>query len=128
MKQEKNWKPSFTLSTNPMDYHYQNVIETCRKEYLAFAKSKKHSAKKIRKTLHKQLGYVARDIQYLVQFMGGRYALASKEISLYFIIIKLYGCNSKYMYDNKVHSVEHRIVSISQPWSFNCQEESESTC
>ncbi|MCX4353924.1 MAG: transposase, partial [Lachnospiraceae bacterium] len=33
-----------------------------RKDYLAFAKSKKHSAKKIRKALRKQLGYVARDI------------------------------------------------------------------
>ena len=29
--------------------------------------------------------------------------------------IKLYE-QQKYMYDNKVHSVEHRIVSISQPW------------
>ena len=33
-----------------------------RKDYLAFAKSKKHSAKKIRKALRKQIGYVARDI------------------------------------------------------------------
>ena len=86
-----------------------------RKEYLAFAKSRKHSAKKIRKALRKQLGYVARDIRYLEQFMGGGYALAGKEISLYLIIITLYG-QQKFMYDNKVHSVEHRIVSISQPW------------
>ena len=35
-----------------------------KKDYLAFAKSKKHSAKKIRKALRKQLGYVARDIRY----------------------------------------------------------------
>ena len=86
-----------------------------RKDYLAFAKSKKHSAKKIRKALRKQLGYVARDIRYLEQFMGDGYALSGKEIGLYLTIIRLYE-QQKYMYDNKVHSVEHRIVSISQPW------------
>ena len=86
-----------------------------RKDYLAFAKSKKHSAKKIRKALHKQLCYVARDIRYLEQYMSDGYAMTDKEISLYLTIIKLYE-QQKYMYDNKVHSVEHRIVSISQPW------------
>ncbi len=34
---------------------------------------------------------------------------------MYLTIITLYE-QQKYMYDNKVHSVEHRIVSISQPW------------
>ncbi len=86
-----------------------------RKDYLAFAKSKKHSAKKIRKALRKQLGYVARDIRYLEQFMGDGYAMVGKETGQYLTIITLYG-QQKYMYDNKVHSVEHRIVSISQPW------------
>jgi len=86
-----------------------------RKDYLAFAKSKKHSAGKIRKALRKQLGYVARDIRYLEQFMSRGYAMAGKEAGLYLTIITLYE-QQKYMYDNKVHSVEHRIVSISQPW------------
>lgn len=86
-----------------------------RKDYLAFAKSKKHSTKQIRKALRKQLGYVARDIRYLDEFMSDGYAMTSKEIKQYLTIIKLYE-QQKYMYDNKVHSVEHRIVSISQPW------------
>ena len=86
-----------------------------RKDYLTFAKSKKHSAKKIRKALRKQLGYVARDIGYLDKFMSDGYAMTDKEISFYLTIITLYE-QQKYMYDNKVHSVEHRIVSISQPW------------
>ena len=86
-----------------------------RKDYLSFAKSKKHSAKKIRKALRKQLGYVARDIGYLEKFMSDGYAMTDKEISLYLTIITLYE-QQNYMYDNKVHSVEHRIVSISQPW------------
>lgn len=51
-----------------------------RKDYLAFAKSRKHTKKKIRGALRKQLGYVARDIRYLEQFMNGGYALERKEI------------------------------------------------
>lgn len=86
-----------------------------RRDYLAFAKSRKHSARQIRKALRKQLGYVARDIRYLEKFMGDGYAMAQKEIGLYLTVITLYE-QQKYMYDNKVHSVEHRIVSISQPW------------
>lgn len=86
-----------------------------RRDYLAFAKSRKHTKKKIRKALRKQLGYVARDIRYLEQFMGDGYAMTSKEIRLYLTIIALYE-QQNYMYDNRVHSVEHRIVSISQPW------------
>lgn len=86
-----------------------------RKDYLSFAKSRKPSAKKIRKALRRQLSYVARDIRYLEQYMGDGYAMADREISLYLTIITLYE-QQQYMYDNKTHSVEHRIVSITQPW------------
>ena len=86
-----------------------------RKDYLAFAKSRKHSTKQIRKALRRQLGYVARDLRYLEEFMSNGYAMCGKEINLYLTINKLYE-QQQYMYDNKVHSVEHRIVSISQPW------------
>ena len=57
----------------------------------------------------------ARDIRYLDGFMGSGYAMTDRETSLYLTIITLYG-QQQYMYDNKTHSVEHRIVSISQPW------------
>lgn len=86
-----------------------------RREYLAFAKSRKHTTKKIRSALRRQLGYVKRDLRYLEQFMSDGYALIGKEIGLYLTIHKLYE-QQQYMYDNRVHSVEHRIVSISQPW------------
>ena len=86
-----------------------------RKEYLAFAKSRKHTAKKIRSALRRQLGYVKRDLGYLEQFMSDGYAMTGKDIGLYLTVIRLYE-QQQYMYDNRVHSVEHRIVSISQPW------------
>ena len=47
--------------------------------------------------------------------MSDGYALEKNEISLYLTICKLYE-QQKYMYDNKIHSVEHRIVSLSQSW------------
>ncbi len=49
-----------------------------RKNYLALAKCKKRSTKKIRKTIRKQLGYVNRDLGYLEQYMSEGYAPTSK--------------------------------------------------
>ena len=86
-----------------------------RKAYLAFAKSKKHTAKKVRSAIRKQLGYVRRDIGYLKQFMSDGCMPDKKDIPKYLTILKLYE-QQKYMYDHKVHSVPDRIVSISQPW------------
>ena len=62
----------------------------------------------IRSALRRQLGY-------LEQFMSDGYAMTGKDIGLYLTIIRLYE-QQQYMYDNRVHSVEHRIVSISRPW------------
>lgn len=89
--------------------------KAARKHYLSFAKSKKHSAKQIRKALKKQLSYVRRDIGYLESFMSAGYAPKQKDTATILTIFKLYE-QQQYMYDNKVHRVEDRIVSISQPW------------
>lgn len=86
-----------------------------RKNYLALAKAKKRSTKKIRATIRKQLSYIRRDIGYLESYMEDGYAPTSKEISLLMTIYKLYE-QQQYMYQNKIHSVENRIVSIMQPW------------
>ena len=86
-----------------------------RKNYLALAKAKKRSTKKTRANIRKQLAYNKRYIGYLERYMEDGYAPTSKEISLLMTIYKLYE-QQQYMYQNKVHSVENRIVSISQPW------------
>ncbi len=65
--------------------------------------------------LRRQLGYVARDIKYLDGFLAEGYAPTPAEAGFIMAIFKLYG-QQKYMYENKVHSVKHRIVSIRQPW------------
>ena len=86
-----------------------------RRAYLNYAKAKKHSTKQIRKALKKQLSYVRRDIGYIESFMSDGYAPLSKDIDQILTIFTLYE-QQKYMFDNKVHKVENRIVSISQPW------------
>lgn len=96
--------------TRPRMYRKQ-----ARKNYLALAKAKKRSAKRIRAIIRKQLAYIKRDIKYLENYMEDGYAPTSKEISLLMTIYKLYE-QQQYMYKNKVHSVANRIVSITQPW------------
>lgn len=86
-----------------------------KKNYLALAKCKRRSASKIRKTIRKQLGYIKRDLGYLENFMSNDYAPFSKEIKCLTVIYKVYE-QQKYMYENKVHTVENRIVSITQPY------------
>lgn len=86
-----------------------------RKEYLAFAKSRKHSQKQIRKAIKRQLSYVRRDLGYLDYYMHNGYAPVGKEIPLLLTIMKLYE-QQLYMYESKTHTVSNRIVSISQPW------------
>lgn len=89
--------------------------KVARKNYLTLAKTRRRSSKKIRSTIRKQLSFVKRDLHYLDDMMQKGYAPTSKEISLLFTIHKLYE-QQEYMYKNKVHSVEDRIVSITQPW------------
>lgn len=86
-----------------------------RTNYLKLAKCKKRSEKKIRKTIRKQLSYVKRDMKYLDRFLSEGYAPTTKEIEIILTIYKLYE-QQEYMYKNKIHKVEDRIVSISQPY------------
>ena len=86
-----------------------------RKNYLSLAKAKKRSTKKIRATIRKQLAFIRRDIGYPENFMQDGYAPTSKESTLLLTIYKLYE-QQQYMYQNKTHSVDNRIVSIAQTW------------
>ena len=89
--------------------------KVAHKEYLSFAKSKKPSYDKIRGAVKAQLGYVNRDLKYVDAFIGAGYKLDEKYTDTLDTIRKLYE-QQKYMYDNNVHKVENRIVSISQPY------------
>ena len=100
-------------------YHPWDKLRTYRrtmwKEYLAVAKMRRRPAKKIRAFIRKLLGCLNRDLRYIEDYMAAVYAPASKFIDYYLTIVELYE-QQKYMFDNKVHSIEHRIVSIHQPY------------
>jgi len=79
-----------------------------RKNYLALAKSRKRSPKKIRAAIRKQLSYVKRDIKYLDGFMSDGYAPVAKEIKQLLTIYKVYEQQNTCI---KIKSIVLRIKS-----------------
>ena len=101
------------------EFHYYKprmYRRNARKDYLSLAKCRKRTAKKIRKAIKKQLQYVNRDLGYIDLFLAqDDVYLKPKQIERLAVIRELVE-QQQYMYDNKVHSVQDRIVSISQPY------------
>ena len=90
--------------------------QKARKDYLNLAKCKKRTRRKIRNAVKKQLQYVRRDLSYIDLYMEQEdVEFTEKQLQRIKVIRELYE-QQKYMYDNKVHSVKNRIVSISQPY------------
>lgn len=90
--------------------------ENARKDYLSLAKCKKRPAKRIRKAVKQQLQYVRRDLKYVDEFLAlDDVKLTEKQDEMLDVIRKIYE-QQKFMFENNTHSVENRIVSISQPY------------
>ena len=89
--------------------------EKARKDYLSLAKSKKRTSKKIRKAIKKQLQYIRRDRNYIEWLSSYGYYPDEKQLERLAVLDKIVE-QQQYMYDNKTHTVENRIVSISQPY------------
>ena len=85
------------------------------RNYLKFARSKKHTGKLIRKSVRQQLGYLKRNLGVIDQMLSKGKILSEKQHNRLGIIRTLYE-QQKTMYDNKAHSVKDRIVSLSQPY------------
>lgn len=90
--------------------------QNARKNYLNLAKCKKRTSKKIRKAVKQQLLYIRRDRSYIDGLLDTGCGLTPKQAGRLAVIDKVYE-QQKYMYENKVHSVPDRIVSISQPYT-----------
>ena len=86
-----------------------------RKEYLSLSKAKKKTTKAIRSYLRKDLERLRRDMEYIEKYREAGFELTERELKVYETIKELYR-QQKYMYDNKTHTVENRIVSLSQPY------------
>ena len=86
-----------------------------RKDYLEYARSRKHTAKMTRKAIGKQLGYLRRDLSYIDTMLGQGKTLNVREMQRLDTIRSIYK-QQKYMYDNRTHTVPDRIASVSQPF------------
>jgi transposase, IS5 family len=90
--------------------------QKARKDYLKTAQKKRKTRSEIRNALRKQLCYLKRDIKSIYLLLDS-YAIIpfDRHQYKYFLVIQtLYDQQAK-MYQQKTHSVEHRIVSIHQP-------------
>ena len=90
--------------------------EQARKNYLRFAKSKQLSRKQIRKAVAIQLRYLRRNLGHIHRLLDGysTIPLKPKEYKYLLVIQELYRQQLQ-MWQNRTHSIEHRIVSIHQP-------------
>jgi hypothetical protein len=96
--------------TKPRTYRKE-----AHKEYLKFARSRKRTNAFVRKAIRKQLGYISRDFARIDAMLTGGKVLNEKLSARLETIRKIYE-QQKFMYDRKTHSVEGRIVSLSQPF------------
>lgn len=88
--------------------------QKARQEYLKVAKSKKRTGKHLRKAIKKQLSYIRRNLGYIDNLMKNYDRLSDRQKTELETIRQLYA-QQKQMIDNHTHTVEDRIVSISQP-------------
>ena len=108
-----------------IDMLYQSDIQTkkprtyrkeARKNYLRFAKSRHLSRKQIRKATAIQLRYLRRNIGHIHTLLDHypTIPLKPKEFKYLLVIQELYR-QQLHMWNERSHSIEHRIVRIHQP-------------
>jgi hypothetical protein len=90
--------------------------QEARQAYLAIAKQKRPGAKKFRKAIRKQLGYLRRNLKTIGKMAseGLLTYLGKRLYRLLLVISELYR-QQQWMYRNRSHRIEDRIVSLHQP-------------
>lgn len=92
-----------------------------RKEYLNIAKKKHKTNKEIRKAIGKQLRFLRRNIQSIHGLLDIAeknklsFPLERRDQKIFWVIQLIYD-QQLWMYKNKTHSIEDRIVNIYQPY------------
>lgn len=85
-----------------------------RKAYLKLSKSKKRTAKQLRKAIKAQLQYIRRDVGYIVRFVQNGVLLTDAQKDRMNLLTTLYE-QQRILYETHTHSIPHRIVSLIQP-------------
>jgi len=90
--------------------------EVARKTYLKTAQKKIKTKKEIRSAVKKQLAFVNRNIKSIYKLLSAynRIPFDAHQYKYFLVIQTLYDQQAK-MFKEKIHSIEHRIVSIHQP-------------
>jgi len=88
--------------------------EKSRKVFAQFVKLRKPGAKSIRACKRRLLGYLRRNLGFIAKMLTDGDTLAEKQKEQVSVIQTLFFQQER-MYKEKTHSVENRIVSISQP-------------
>lgn len=86
-----------------------------RKDYLSMVRKKRKASKEIRKGIRKQLQYLERNLKSINVLLGMGKTLSPKSEKRLGTVRSLFE-QQKYMFDHHTHSVENRIVSLSQPY------------
>jgi hypothetical protein len=100
------------ISKKPRTYRRQ-----ARKEYLEIAKQRQAKSKKIRKAIRQQLGYVKRNLAHIEALVvaGASLSALSKYHYRNLLVVSEVFRQQQWMYEQRCHRIDHRIVSISQP-------------
>ncbi|HZK29100.1 MAG TPA: IS5/IS1182 family transposase, partial [Clostridia bacterium] len=85
-----------------------------RKHYLSLARNKRPGYRLIRETIRKQLGYLKRNLSAIAE-LGSANTLNDRQIEQLVVLKKIFS-QQQAMYDNRTHRIDHRIVSVHQPW------------
>jgi len=90
--------------------------EVAHKRYLQTAQKRNKSRKVIRKAIASQLGFLRRNIKIIHVLLDAypAFPLTHKDQKYLFVIQILYE-QQRAMFTAKIHTIEHRIVSIHQP-------------
>ena len=90
--------------------------EIARKAYLRTAQKKKKSKKEIRSAIRRQLCFLKRNIKSIYTLLEGYDTIPfDRHQYKYFLVIQTLYDQQALMFQQKIHTVEHRIVSIDQP-------------
>ena len=91
--------------------------KVARKQFLNYVRKKRHSQSEIRKTIKQQLRYLKRNLDH-IKILTIKYPfgipLKKKQKAYLETITKVYDQQQK-MIDDRVHTIENRIVNIHQP-------------
>ena len=100
------------LEQKPRTYRKQ-----ARKRYLQVAKQRRASCKVMRKAIRQQLGYVRRNLAHIDSLIAAGALLSKLSRQRYrrlLVVSELYR-QQQWMYDQNVHRIDDRIVSLAQP-------------